>query len=250
VRLACALEREMETAERGGLEVTWKATPNWQRLAEILEEEIVSGVYVSGQQIKQGKICERFDVSVATVREALRHLQSAGLLFLHPNRGVFVASVSTEELLGVLLPVRLTLEKYAVEHSLSNMTPERWSELWDWVRAMEVGARESDLSAINEADIKFHEATVLWSDQPHTVQLWKSVEPRTRAQMYRLAPRHVDFGEVAREHAYLLEQFLTGDSALIAKALEDHVVTSARELLGEDSDGHRGEPPPDARDVG
>ena len=85
----------------------------------------------------------------------------------------------------------------------------------------------------------------MWSDQPHTVQLWKAVESRTRAQMYRLAPRHQHASEVAREHAYLVEQFLTGDGVLIAKALEDHVVTSARELLGQDPDGHRGELPPD-----
>ena len=45
--------------------VNWKAAPNWQRISAIIEEEIVSGVYVSGQQIKQGRICERFDVSVA-----------------------------------------------------------------------------------------------------------------------------------------------------------------------------------------
>lgn len=219
--------------------MSWKPTPNWQRIAEILEDEIVSGVYVSGQQIKQGKICERFEVSVATVREALRHLESAGLLFLYPNRGVFVADVSTEELLGVLLPLRLTLEKYAVGHTLSQMTPERWQSLSGCVEAMEAGAEANDLSMINEADIRFHEGTVLWSNQPHTIQLWKAVEPRTRAQMYRLAPRHVDAGEVAREHAFLIEQFLTGDSSLISKALEDHIVTSARELLGTDSVSRR-----------
>ncbi len=230
--------------------MSWRATPNWQRIAEILENEIVSGLYVSGEQIKQGKICERFDVSVATVREALRHLESAGLLFLHPNRGVFVAEVSTEELLGVLLPLRLTLEKFAIGHTLSKMTPARWQSLSDWVHAMEAGANSNDLAAINEADIRFHEATVLWSDQPHTVQLWKAVEPRTRAQMYRLAPRHAESIEVAREHAFLISQFLTRDSTLIAKALEDHIVTSARELLGADSAGWRDEPAPGGRGPG
>jgi DNA-binding GntR family transcriptional regulator len=217
--------------------VNWTATPNWQRIAEVLEEEIVSGAYIPGQQIKQGRICKRFDVSVATVREALRHLESAGLLFLSPNRGVFVASVSTEELLGVLLPTRLTLEKFAIEHTLARMTTARWQELRLRVSAMEAGAETNDLPTINEADIKFHKATVLWSEQPHTIQLWRSVEPRTRAQMYRLAPHHRDMSEVAREHAYLLEQFRTGSPALIAAALEDHIVTSARGLLGQDTDG-------------
>jgi len=229
--------------------VSWKAAPNWQRIAEILENEIVSGVYVSGQQIKQGKICERFEVSVATVREALRHLESAGLLFLHPNRGVFVAEVSTEELLGVLLPLRLTLEKFAIAHTFGKMTAARWQSLSDWVHAMEAGAEANDLAAINEADIRFHEAIVLWSDQPHTIQLWKAVEPRTRAQMYRLAPRHEDAGEVAQEHAFLIEQFRTGDASLISKALEDHIVTSARELLGTDSAGRRDGPAPGGRDL-
>jgi DNA-binding GntR family transcriptional regulator len=94
---------------------------------------------------------------------------------------VFVAAVSTEELLGIRLPVRLTLEKFPVEHTLSNMTQERLKELWDCLQAMELGAWENNLSAINGTDIRFHEATVFWLEQPHTVPLWKSVESRTRA---------------------------------------------------------------------
>lgn len=229
-----------EGSRGDGRASAWKVSPNWQRIAEILEEEIVSGVYVSGEQIKQGHICERFDVSVGTVREALRHLESAGLVFLSPNRGVFVTTVSTEELWGVLLPLRLTLEKFAIEHTLPRMTDLRWRELADCVGAMEEGAKKNDLPAINEADIRFHRATVLWSGQPHTVQLWRAVESRTRAQMYKLAPRHQSPADVAREHEYLLEQFATGNRKKIAHALEDHIVTSARELLGEEPPSEAG----------
>lgn len=216
--------------ERGPME--WKATSIWQVIARSVEEDIIRGEYVGGQQIKQDDLCQRFTVSVATVREALRHLESDGLVTHHTNRGVFVADVSTEELFGVLLPMRLILEQYAVKHTLERMTEDNWNELQRCISAMEAGARDNNLSAINEADVRFHELTVLWSEQMHTIQLWKAVQGRTRAQIYRLARRHNDPNEVVHEHQYLIKQFRTANPELISKALETHIISSARELLG------------------
>jgi DNA-binding GntR family transcriptional regulator len=216
--------------------VYWQATSIWQKIAESIEDDIVSGAFVGGQQIRQARIAERFGVSVATVREALRHLESDGLVVHYPNRGVFVADVSTEELFGMLLPMRRMLEEYAVGHTVTRITETQWEELTACVQMMEAGADVNDLAAINEADIRFHELTVLWSGQPHTVQLWQAVQARTRAQIYRLAPRHRDAGEVAREHAYLVQQFRTGDQALISEALEEHIIVSAKDLLAGELD--------------
>lgn len=211
--------------------VYWKATSIWQKIAESIEDDIVSGAFVGGEQIRQAKMAERFGVSVATVREALRHLESDGLVVHYPNRGVFVADVTTEELFGMLLPMRRMLEEYAVCHTVKRITEKQWDELTACVHRMEAGADANDLSAINEADIRFHELTVLWSGQPHTVQLWQAVQARTRAQIYRLARRHRDASEVAHEHAYLVSQFRTGDPGLISEALEAHIIVSAKDLL-------------------
>jgi len=210
--------------------VDWMATSVREAIARAIEQDIFSGTFQVGQQLKQDAICQRFNVSAAPVREALRQLENDGLLIYRPNRGMFVAEVTTEELLGVLLPLRFTLEEFAMRYALERMNDERWGYLEELVRTMQSGARVCDWLTINEADVRFHELTVLWSDQPHTMQLWKAVRSRTRAQFYRLAPRHEDPHEVADEHAYLLEQFRTGDPGVISKALRQHIIVSADEL--------------------
>ena len=216
--------------------MSWTATSIRELIAKSIEHDILAGIYETGQQLKQDAICKQFNVSAAPVREALRQLESDGLVLYRPNRGMFVADVGSEELLGVLLPVRLTLEKFAIRHTMSHMTRERWETLEAMVAAMQRGARDNDWGTINEADVRFHELTVLWSEQPHTVQLWKAVQSRTRAQIYRLAPRHKHGNEVVGEHSHLVECFRSGDARLIFKALKDHILVSAAELLAADDE--------------
>lgn len=202
-----------------------------QGLVTAVRSRIMQGIYKAGQQLKQDEIGLEFGVSVAPVREALRQLESEGLVTYRLNRGVFVQDVTTDELFGVLLPIRLTLENYAVRKMLPNLTRERFRQLEKLVDRMRKLAVDGDLAAINEADIRFHELTVVWSEQDHTRQLWWSVLPRIRTQMYRLAPRHHDMAEIAEEHAELLKHIETRDEETIARAIETHIVGTTERLL-------------------
>jgi DNA-binding GntR family transcriptional regulator len=222
--------------------VNLRAMSTRESIALRIEQDILQGVYCVGEQLKQDAISQRFNVSAAPVREALRQLESDGLVIYRPNRGMFVADVSNDELFGVLLPLRLTLEKFAVRHTLKNMTEERWGLLESMVREMDIGARLEDWALINEADVRFHEMTVVWSDQPHTVRLWKGVQSRIRAQIYHLAPRHRHPDEIVAEHAELITTFRSGNSRLINKALKEHIIVSARKLLAAEA-APAGSPP-------
>ena len=47
------------------------------------------------------ELCEQFDVSHIPVREALRRLESEGLVSLRPGRSALVASLSAEDLADI-----------------------------------------------------------------------------------------------------------------------------------------------------
>jgi DNA-binding GntR family transcriptional regulator len=164
------------------------------------------------------------------LREAMRQLESEGLVTLHPNRGVFVADLPTEELFGVLLPVRLVVERYAVTKAVGRLTNEDFAELEHLIQIMEEGARKGDIEAINEADLRFHELTVTASGAAHATQLWRSVFPRIRAQIYRYAPLHEALTEIPAEHQELLSALRSSDATAIATALENHIVGTSRML--------------------
>lgn len=65
--------------------------PFYQQLASALTEQIKSGVFAEGARLpSESQLCEEFGVSRATVRQALQHLESNGMVYRVTNRGVFV----------------------------------------------------------------------------------------------------------------------------------------------------------------
>jgi DNA-binding GntR family transcriptional regulator len=216
-----------ETSTMGPL----PASSRRQQVVDVLRDAIISGDLVPGEQLKQDVLAARLTVSPGPVREALRQLESEGLVEHFPNRGVFVCDITTEEFLGVLLPVRSAIETFAVPLAARAMTSDQLAELQGIVEAMEMGAQAGDLRGINELDVQFHELTVKASGSTHALQLWHTVGPRIRAQIYRLAPRHRDAFEIAVEHRSLLEAIRTQDEPTIVSAVNEHIHGTAQELL-------------------
>lgn len=202
-----------------------------QQVLDAVRQGIIDGSLAPGEQLKQDQLAHELGVSPVPVREALRQLESEGLVEHRPNRGVFVSHISLEELYGVLLPVRLTLESYAAEQVLDRLTDDDVAELTRLIDVMRRGAADDDLIAINEADLRFHEHLVQASGAPHTIQLWRSVHSRVRTYLYRVAPRHDRLDEIADEHRDLLTALLTRDRETVRAALHEHIVTTTRTLI-------------------
>ena len=79
---------------------------------EHLREAIFAGTLAAGSPLRQEEIAARLGVSRLPVREALRRLESEGLVVLRPRRGYVVASLDREEIKDVL-DLQATLEALA-----------------------------------------------------------------------------------------------------------------------------------------
>lgn len=196
-----------------------------------LREAILSGEVRPGDRLKQDEVCERFALSPTPVREAFRDLEREGLVRHVPNRGVVVADITDEELMGILVPVRLAIETYALPLAARRMTPDVHADLRSIVDRMGDAAQSGSLPELNDLDIRFHATAVAASNSEQALQLWTAVEPRIRMQFGRLAPRHRHLSEVQTEHAELLAALDTCDDAVIVAALRRHIAESAARLL-------------------
>lgn len=68
-----------------------KDSPRWRQIAQVIEDNISSGVYPVGQPLPTVLVlAEQFGVNRHTVRQALQHLQARGLLSIEQGRGTFV----------------------------------------------------------------------------------------------------------------------------------------------------------------
>lgn len=96
---------------------------------------------------------------------------------------------------------------------------------------MDRAAGDDDLEQLNDLDVLFHETIVKSARSEHAMQLWASVQPRIRMQIYRLAKRHESPFAIPDEHRALLEAIRAGGPDGRRSALDTHIVASARELL-------------------
>jgi len=191
-------------------------------VVEALREAITTGKLEHGERLIEDKIARELKTSRGPVREALRQLEHEGFVVSYPYRGAVVLGVSDEEVQQVLIPVRLTLEKFSIPKAIERMDDADFAELAKEVWVMGEAARTNDLSKSVDADMRFHELMLERSGQPHAAQVWRSIAPRIRAYFFRYG-RQGNLKRIASEHRDLLEALQTRDTDVIGRALEQHI---------------------------
>ena len=68
------------------------------QIAEHIGARIVDGTHPPGGRLREVELAESFEVSRATIREALRLLEQRGLVRIQPQRGAHVTQMSVKEL--------------------------------------------------------------------------------------------------------------------------------------------------------
>ena len=234
--MADSVERTPAVSLDGG---TSKTRPRGQQVVEILRSAIIMGSYEPGERLIEATLSTELGTSRGPVREALRQLENEGLVMLFPYRGAVVLGVSDDEVQEVLIPIRLTLERYSFLLALERMTDEDFAELGKQVWLMEQAARADDLSRHVEADLRFHEIVIAASGQTHTVQIWRTIWPRIRAYFYRYG-RGQDLERMVEEHRELLAALQSRDRDRLLAVLEPHIAVPSPPSPAVTADGRRG----------
>jgi DNA-binding GntR family transcriptional regulator len=90
------------------------------RVAAHLRAEIIGGKLSPGERIMQEELASRFGSSRLPVREALRILESEGLVTLRPNSGAWVAQIDRQECIDIY-KIRECVEPLAIAESMPNL---------------------------------------------------------------------------------------------------------------------------------
>ena len=67
------------------------------RIADDIRRAVLDGSMLPGTRVGQEWLAAKFGASRIPVREALRQLQDEGLVILAPNRGAWIADVTSQE---------------------------------------------------------------------------------------------------------------------------------------------------------
>lgn len=136
------------------------------RVVEYLKEQIFLENYVGGDRITESNLAEELGISRAPVREAIKELESQGLVETIPRRGTFVVEFDHDEI-QELFDIRVMLEervfKILIKEKL--LDQDDFEYLENLVKEM-VQITESDkdknekVVEVNKRDMKFH--SYLW----------------------------------------------------------------------------------------
>jgi DNA-binding GntR family transcriptional regulator len=98
------------------------------RLATAIQARVLSGDIPTGSRLRQETLATEFGVSRTPVREALRKLQSSGLVLVEPNRGAVVRGPSARDVREAYA-VRAELEGFAAEQAVTRILDNQLDSL-------------------------------------------------------------------------------------------------------------------------
>ena len=118
-------------------------------IVEELREAIFRGEIKAGQRLKQEEIAQRFESSLIPVREALRSLETEGLVTFYPNKGAIVSQLSSEEVRQIF-ETRIILEQGALGLSIPKLTETDIEEAVKYIALLDAATTGKELSNYNK----------------------------------------------------------------------------------------------------
>jgi DNA-binding GntR family transcriptional regulator len=216
------------------------------RIAESVVELIIDGVLRPRERLIETELARRFLASRPPVREALRLLESEGLVIKDGRRGFSVTELSRHELRD-MYEVFFVVEELYTRLAAPRMTSPVLDQLREIVAQMELAVRKNDASAYFSANLDFHSAILEASGNVFLRRFYRML--RRQTLRYRRIPLALTERrrQSLQEHRGILQALRARDGALAGKRAREHAQNAYRLLDRQLSLlSPAGAPPPDA----
>ena len=198
-----------------------------ERAFTTLHEAIVTGVLVPGERLPIEELAEVLEMSPMPIREALRQLDSVGLVENVPHRGASVTELSIDDLREVY-EARLALEPLAVRHAAERFTDEDAARAHERLEAhVKAYTGRPELRLIWSTHTAFHFALY---DAARSRWMSRLINPLWEtSERYRFAmlPVRLNLDQRRLEHERILEACAAHRPAAAARELHNHLARTA-----------------------
>lgn len=210
-----------------------------EHVHERLRRAIVAGKFRNGERLNERQLAEMFGVSTTPVKDAIRKLESEGLVRTEARRGVFV-EFSARQALEMALG-RAALESVMAHIAANHISDAEIAEMSRLIAEME---HATDHSALDDL-VNLNEA---YHGMIHRISGCAYLERRLDGQrMYDHAQRIALLAVPAErrqgflEHQGIFAALAAHDPALAEQRMRSHIVRSAkshvRQVFGADAEG-------------
>lgn len=212
------------------------------RVAKTLVDAILAGGIPPGERLAESTIAKQMDLSRAPVREALRLLESSGLVEYRTNRGFFVKVVSVASM-SDLYDLRILLETAAIRRLTENNADVALPALRAQAAELHRLAGEGDdLMAHVSADMLFHRLICEHSGNQRFLQLFDQIANETKLGLLVIGRLYDDPHQMAGTHDPIVEAVALRDANRAAGAIDYHISVAKEMVTQHFHDQQEGKP--------
>lgn len=220
------------------LRITPVAAPIREQVLANLRGAVLDGRFGPGQRLVERELCELTGASRSSVREALRQLESEGLVETVPNRGIVVARVSAKDAAD-LYGVRAALESLAARLFTERAGPDLRRQLDDALERIASAAAAHDHAAMLAAKRRFYDVLLRGADNDYLLDMLSRAHARVHQLRATSLSRPGRPQESVAELRDLVDAVNRSDAEAAARAAGLHVAAAPRaaaDLLADTDD--------------
>jgi DNA-binding GntR family transcriptional regulator len=204
-----------------------RSRPIFEQIADRLRDAIRDGQFQPGEHLVEGNLCALTGASRPSVREALRKLETQGLVENNGRQGLRVTITSQDEAQQIYA-VRSALEGLAARLFARTASQEQRDALA--VSVGEIEAAGDDVAALLVAKRHFYEAFLLGAGNTYVDEMLSLVRARIWPMRAKSLTKPGRPAESLREVQALLAAVQVGDEAAAEQAMMVHIRNAAQAL--------------------
>lgn len=190
---------------------------------EKIEQMILGGQLLPGQRINEMALAKLLGVSRSPIREACRKLESAGMVEIINNRGMFVRSVGLQQALEIY-EIRGALAFLAGTLLARHTTDDELSRLSKKVDEMDVCASSGDAATYYRLNLEFHGALVAATRNTRLTDMFLGTDKELHLYRHRSLVQASGMSTSNQEHRAIVEAVKSRDETAAGDAFRRHVL--------------------------
>lgn len=194
------------------------------KVCSVLRRAILKGKLKSGEKLVQSELAEEIGVSRMPIREALRTLETEGLITIEPHKGAVVRPISKKDI-EELYELRVILEPLALKKSIPNLTKQDLATLKSNHADMMLASGD----AYTEINKKFHQTLLSRCESSRLLAFIETISHGFAQDTPEIIPGQMEKSN--KEHANILDAILQEDEERAAQYLAEHIDRSGIELI-------------------
>ena len=200
----------------------------------MLRKFITTGELPSGSKLNERALSAQLNISTTPIKEALRILESEGLIYSVARKGSFVADFSLTHVRQIIY-ARAALEGTAAYFTVENITEELIEELKAILKKSEKAMQEENIEKFSEYNSQFHQILRQNCNNKYILKIVEILRAMDRTSLNNtLEKNKEEFAISYREHQEIMEAICKKDAKKVENYIVDHIRRVANEALEEE----------------